>query len=201
MKQPHVVQWLNDLWGRIGAPAGASIAADIAAITTSVGQRMNFNDYWCETPQATVIIPAVAADLDFSNVVLPIAAIPADSTDIRAFLMLKWRKQVDSSGAPNAINGVAKTIRIKISGGAWGVDDLVGITFADNQLTTAASGAEGGDMIVGSHDIHTILALPNLAARTFNIRSEQTNRADAILVDGASLTLYDVYTGIRVYFQ
>jgi len=161
------------------------------------GQAL-FKDQWCETPIASLAVPAVAADLTFSDVVFPTGFLPTGAVIQAVYLMLKWRKQVDSSGGANAINGASKTIRVKKTSGAWGTDDLVGITFADNQLATGADATEGGDMIVGSHDIDG--EVDDIDNETYNVRSEQTNRADAILVDGASLTLYDVYTGLRVYY-
>ena len=155
-------------------------------------------DQWCQTPLASLAISNVAADLTFSDVVIPSGFLPSGATVLSVHLMLKWRKQVDSSGGANAINGASKTIRVKKSSGSWGTDDVVGITFADNQLATDASAAEGGDMIIGSHDVSG--EVDDVDNATYNVRSEQTNRADAMVVDAASLVLYDVYTGLRVCY-
>jgi len=162
------------------------------------GRQGHSKDQWCATPIASLAIPAAAADLTFADVVFPADFLPAGAVIESVQLMLKWRKQVDSSAAPNAINGANHTIRIKKSTGAWGVDDVIGIMFADNQLATDASATEGGDMIVGSYDVDS--EVDDTDGITYNVRSEETNRGDAIHVDGASLTLYDVYTGLRVYY-
>ncbi len=165
---------------------------------TKLGRVALHKDQWCATPQATVAIPAVAADLDFSNVVFPAGFLPAGHTIQAVYLIMKWRKHVDSSGGANAINGAGKKVRVKKSTGVWGTDDVAGITMADNQLATDASLTDPGDVIIGDTDIKSeVDSVDNV---TYNIRSEQTNRADALVVDGASLTLYDVYTGLRVYY-
>lgn len=174
---------------------------DQKAITPSrqVGGQLLCKDQWCATPIASLAVPAVAADLTFSNVVFPANFLPEGATIDSVFLMLHWRKQVDSSGGANAINGASKTIRIKKNGGAWGTDDVVAITFANNSLATAANATEGGTIIIGDADISG--EVDDVDNETYNVRSEQTNRADAILVDGASLTLYDIFTGLRVYYR
>jgi hypothetical protein len=113
--------------------------------------------------------------------------------------MVRWRKQLDSSGAPNGVAAASKTIRIKKSTGAWGTDDIVAITFADNSLMTAANGNEPGIWIVGSTDLQS--EVDDIDNATYNIRSEETNSGEGIIVDGASLTLYDVFTGLRVHYN
>ncbi len=150
--------------------------------------------FWSEV-QPSVVIPAVAADLDFPNVVIPASAIPAGATTTFVNAILKWRKQVDSSGSTNAIKGASKTIRVKKSTGAWGTDDVIAIDVPDNTLSTDASSTEGGDMIVGDNNVSSVVDAVNA---TYNFRSEETNRSDAILVDGASLTLVDVQVGIQI---
>lgn len=160
--------------------------------------QTHFKDQWCATPIASLAIPAVAADLTFASVVFPASFLPAGAAIQAIYLILKWRKQVDSSTSANAIAGASKTIRVMKSAASWGTDDVVGITFADNQLATGASATEGGDVIIGSADIKS--EVDDVDDATYVVVSEQTNRTDAMVVDGASLTLYDVYTGLRVYY-
>ncbi len=171
---------------------------DAAAQKTQQERTVLFKDQWCATPIASLAIPAVAADLAFSDVVLPAGFLESGAVIQAVYLLLKWRKQVDSSAAPNAIAAAAKTVRVKKSSGAWNTDDVVGITFADNQLATGGSATEGGDMIVGDADISS--EVDDADTETYNVASRQTGRTDAPIVDGASLTLHDVYTGMRVYF-
>ena len=189
------VQWLLD---RLGSPAGASMSADIAALDTKIERAVFYKPQWSRIPIASLAIPAVAADLDFSDVVFPAGCLPAGAVVHSVYLMIKWSKKFDSSGAPNAIAAASKTLRLKKDGGAWNVDDVIAMMLADNQLATDADGKEGGDMIIGSYDIKG--EVDDVSNETYNIRSEETNRGDAIIVDGASLTLYDVYSGLGVYF-
>lgn len=52
-------------------------------------------------------------------------------------------------------------------------------------------------MIMGSVDIKSVV---DGSAATFNFRSEETNRADALTVTGASLTFYDVESWLIVEY-
>lgn len=184
--------------GYIDELAAANIPADIDSLTTSRNRQVFYKDQWCATPIASLAIPAVGADLALSNVVFPANFLPAGATVQAVYLMVKWRKQVDSSGAGNAINGAGKSWRVKKSAGAWGADDVEGIVLADNQMATDGSATEGGDMIIGDTDIKS--EVDDVDNETYNVRGDQTNRADAPVVDGASLTLHDVYTGLKVYY-
>ena len=166
--------------------------------TDKIPKLLPFKDQWCGPPIASLAITDTAANKDFSNVVFPTGFLPAGAIVQAIYLMVKWRKQVDSSAAPNAINGASKTIRVMKNGATWGTNDIVGMTFADNQLATGASTTEGGDMIVGDVDVKG--EVDDVDNETYNVRSEQTNRTDALVVDGDALTLHDVYTGFRVYY-
>ena len=145
--------------------------------------------------QVSAVLPAIAADVDFPSVTVP--ALPAGVTITSAYVLLLWRKQIDSSGATNAINGVDKTIRIKVSTGAWAADDIVCMTIPDNSLSTDGSATEGGDIIIGNVDVKAVVT----GAGTYNFRSVQTTRLDALAVDGASLTLQDVKIAIVLAYQ
>lgn len=170
----------------------------VADVSTLENGQVHLKDQWCETPQAIIAITDTAADLDFSDVVFPTGFLPSGAQVQAVYLLLKWRKGVESSGLANAINGASKAIRVKRSTGAWGTDDLAGITFADDQLSHAANVAEGGDAIIGDADLSD--EVDDVSAATYNIRSEETNRSDALVVDGDGITLHDVYTGLRVYY-
>lgn len=138
--------------------------------------------------QATVVLPAVAADLALPSVVVPSSFIPSSggaSVD-KVVASVAWRKQVESSGGANAVNG-AQVIQVRLTGAASWTD---AITVPDNTLATAASATEGGLLIVGDIDLSSIVT----AAGTYEFQW-----ADA-LVDGASLTLHDVQTYLSVSY-
>jgi hypothetical protein len=164
-------------------------------VITKIDTRKESHAIFWSDVQPSVIIPAVATDLDFPSVTIPASGIPTGSiiTSVRA--IIKWRKQVDTSTALNKISASSKTIRVKKSTGTWGVDDIVAINVPNNSLSTDASATEGGDLITGTSDIKAEVDAINA---TYNFRSEETNRTDAIIATGASLTLVDVQTALIV---
>ena len=162
--------------------------------TDSPAVVLGFIDFW-SIPDDLITIAAVAADLDFPNVV--VESLPYGFSIIRVIPMLKIKALNDTSGADNKINAASKTIRVKVSTGAWGTNDIIAIDFTNGQWYTVASTKEGGDVMVGDNDIKSVVT----GNGTYNFRSEQTNRADAILALGASLELYEVQVGARVYLE
>lgn len=180
------------------ATAVNNVATEVNNVETRVGRIMLMKDQWCATPTALVTITNVGADLALSDVVFPAGFLPPGAVIHSVYLMVKWRKQEDDSGNPNGINGAGTAWRLKKNAGAWGVDDVVGITLADNQMMNDGNAVEGGDMLIGDADISG--EVDDVDNETYNIRGENTNRGDAPVVDAASLYLYDVYTGIRVFY-
>ncbi len=175
----------------------AVVDSNVDTLVTRTGRVLNPKDQWCALPIASLAIPAVAADLTLSNVVFPANFLPAGAVVQAIYLMIKWRKQVDSYSLPNAIIGAGKAWRIKKNGAAL-ADYIEGIVLADNQMATGADATEGGDMIVGDIDVKA--EVDDVENTTYNVMGEQTTHADAPIVDGASLTLHDLYSGLRVYF-
>ena len=141
-----------------------------------------------------ITVPGVAADIDFPDVV--VSGLPDDMTIKRVYAILFARAIEEDSGSDNAINGASKTIRVK-TGGAWGTDDIVALTFDDNQLYCVASTKENGFVMVGSADLKAKVT----GDATYNFRAEQSTRTDAIVVDAASLYLYDVQVGLVIEFE
>lgn len=153
-----------------------------------------FMDFWSDT-EDKITIAGAAADLDFPDVV--VAGLPSGVTLIRVIAMLKVRAIKDTSGSENYIDEAGKELRIKKSTGSWGTDDVAAIDFDQYQWRCAANTKEGGDAIVGNNDVKSEVD----SNATYNFRSEQTNRTDAISALADNLELYDVQTGIRVYFK
>ena len=103
----------------------------------------------------------------------------------------------DTSAAENQIAGAADTLRVKLSTGAWGTDDIVALTFTQNSLQVDADSYRGGVVLFGSTDIKSKVT----ANGTYNFRSDNTEGGDAVVATGASLELLDVSTIIRVWFN
>lgn len=200
-----------DLDARLGAPAGASISIDVAAIKTVADavkaktdnlpsdpaddsdidaqliRKVSCMTFWSDVDDS-ISLPAVAADTNLPDIV--INGIPSGSTLVRVVVVLVIRaiENTSASGA-NAING-AQNIRVKKSTGAWGTDDVIALNLADNQWTVAASTREYGDVKIGDNDVKTEVD----GDATYNLRFEDA------LVDYANLQLNDVQVGLRVWF-
>lgn len=130
--------------------------------------------------QATVVLPAVAANVSLPSVTIPAADLPANLTITHVRAAIKWRKQVESSGSANAVNG-AQQIQVRADTPGTYID---AITIADNSLSTGASATEGGDLLYGDSDVSSEVD----GADTYEFQWENA------AVDGASLTLHDVQT-------
>jgi len=158
---------------------------------------MIFPSLASDAAAAIVVLPAVAADLDFPSVV--IADLPSGLTIARADLVLVTGALFDTSSAENQVDQAAKTIRVKLSTGAWATpaDQIAALTFALNALQTAADGTRGGPALFGGIDISSIVT----GNGTYNFRSEETNNGEGVTVTGASLEMHDVFSIIRVWYN
>lgn len=136
---------------------------------------------------ATVVLPATAANLALPSVTIPANSLPIGAAIKRVLAGMSWRKQVDSSGLANAVN-VAQNIQVR--------SDAPGtfrnaIAVPDNALATAASGTDGGVLLIGALDI----SVEVVGADTYEF---QWTLAD---VDGNNLTLHDVQTYLIVEYD
>ena len=158
-----------------------------------------WRDRWCakDAIVASLEFTNVAADKDFPNVVVPASFLPSGATVVEVNMILKWRKMMEDSTAENYINAASKAIRVKISTGAWGTDDIVAMTMKNGSWIVAASGTEGGDVLISTTDIKAVVTG---AAATYNFESNETNRSDAIVVLADGMTLYDIETGLRIFY-
>ena len=149
-------------------------------------------------PKAIIAIPAVGnvADLDFPDII--IAGLPSGITIARADLVLIIGGLFDTSAAENQIAAASKKLRIKISTGAWGTNDIVALTFVQNALQVDADAYRGGPVLFGGIDIKSIITIAN---GTYNLQSDQAQRTDAVIATGDDLELLDVSAVIRVWFN
>lgn len=149
-------------------------------------------------PKAIIAIPAVGsvADLAFPDVA--VAGLPSGITIKRADLVLIIGALLDTSTAENQIAAADKKLRIKISTGAWGTNDIPALTFVQNSLQVDGSAYRGGTVLFGGIDIKSIITI---ADGTYHLRSDQTERTDAVIATGDTLELLDVSAVIRVWFN
>lgn len=137
--------------------------------------------------QISATLAAAAGDVNLPSVVLP---------NIRGvirevYVGLKFRMMENTNVAANKID-TAQNIRIKRTGGAWGVDDVAAINLVDDQWGIAASTREGGDVQIGDNNVAAEVDGFN---ETYTIRFEDGN------VDVDSLVLYDVQTFLIVTYE
>lgn len=142
-----------------------------------------------------VALPAVAADLDFPSVV--VSGLPSGLSIAKADFVLVCGALFDTSGAENQVDQASKTIRVKVSTGSWGSDDIVALTFGNLSLQTDADAYRGGVVLYGSADIKSVIS----GDGTYNFRSEETNRSEGVTVTGASLEMLDAFSVVRVWFN
>ncbi len=171
-----------------------NLPGDPTSETGAIARKFPFMDFW-SAPEDKFTVAAAAADITFTDIT--VAGLPAGLTVKKAALIFTCRAIKDTSGADNKVNAVNKTLRVKKSTGTWGVDDVVGITFAQNSLYCAASTKEAGPTIIGAADIKSAVD----GNATYNVMSNQTQRADAIIALGNSLELYDVQVGLRIFYS
>jgi len=167
------------------------IPTDLEAI---LERKYPFMDFW-SAPQDLVTVAAVAADIDFNDIV--VAGLPVGVTMQRVVLILTARALAEDSAADNYIDVADRTIRVLKDGGAWGTNDIIGITFPVNALYVAADSKEGGPVVIGSADIKA--AVDGIG--TYHVRTDETTRTDALTALADNLYLYDVQVGLRVFFS
>jgi len=171
----------------------SDMQVSFSQVQNTLAHKSSFIDSW-SAPANKITISDVAADLAFPDIV--VAALPSSLTIKKVVLVLSVRALADISAADNYIDGADKTLRIKKSSGAWGVDDVVGITFPNQGLYCKASAKESGPVIIGDTDLS---ALVN-ANGTYNVASRQSVSGDAMVAFGASLELYDIQVGLRIFW-
>lgn len=162
--------------------------------SADLGRKYSFLDFW-SAPEDKLTVDSSAADIDFPDIV--VAGLPSGLTIRRIVLIFTCRAILDTSGSDNYINSASKTLRVKKSTGTWGSDDLIAITFANQSLYCVASSKEAGPVLVGDTDIKSEVD----GDATYNVRSDETNRSDAIVSLGDDLELYDVQVGLRVFYS
>jgi len=168
--------------------------ADQSDLEDILERKYPFLDFW-SAPADKVTIAGAAADLDFPDV--EVSGLPSGATLKRVVVILTIRAILDTSASDNYIDEASKTLRVMKSTGAWGTDDVIGITFDQNSLYCVASTKEAGPAIIGAHDVKGEVD----EDATYNFRSEQTENLDAISALADSLELYDVQIGLRVFYE
>lgn len=168
--------------------------ADESLLEAELEKKYSFMDFW-SAPEDKLTVTDTAADEVFPDI--EVSGLPSGHTLKRVVLIMTCRAIEEDSASDNYINAASKTLRIMKDSGAWGTNDVVGITFSNASLYCKASSKETGPVIIGAHDVKGEVD----GNGTYHVQSNQTNRSDAIVVLAASMYLYDVQVGVRVFFE
>ncbi len=171
------------------------IVADTTLIQAALARKFSFVDFWSAPTDKVTVVNAPVVDIPFPDIV--VVGLPAGLSVKRVVLIMSSRALNNTAGAANYINAAGKTLRIKTAAGAWGTDDIVAITFANNSLYVKASSKEPGPVIIGAADLSALVT----GNATYNVRSDQTTRGDALVALANSLELYDIQVGLRVFYS
>lgn len=155
---------------------GINNPSDLTSVLFSI-------DYW-SVPKVSVVVPIAAASQALPDVV--VAALPAGMVVVKATAMFKFR-MLGNAGVANKLTN-AQHIQIQ-KDGAGGFADA--ISLVDDQFGIGAATREGGDVVVGDHNVVAKVD----ADATYNFQW-----TDAI-ADVAALTFYDVQTGLRIWYS
>ena len=174
------------IWGKatvINNTGGATVLIyKDTALATALNARLQSKIFW-SVVQPTLTLTAASVVHALPDVVLPNYA----WTIVRAFLVFKFRKTEDTSGARNNLNGDSY-IEVKASAS---VPYVHGIFCGTNIWDTQASSESGGDCIVGTYDV---VAKVDVMNDTYNFETH------IMAADGANLVLHDVQTGIMLWY-
>jgi len=168
--------------------------ADESDLETILARKSPFIDFWAHPSADKVTIDSSAADIAFPDIV--VAGLPSGLTLVRVVFILAIANLKDTSAADNYINAASKSIRVKLSTGAWGTDDIIALTLDNQALYTKASAERGGPVLIGPDIKATVTG-----NGTWNVQSDEAARGDALVSLGDDLELYDVSVGLRYFFQ
>ena len=176
-KVDSVISDLSTLGGKVD-----SVISDLSTLDGKVDSVVRHMDFWSDV-DALVTLPA---DTALPNIV--IADIPSSPTVIRAILILKYSAKKDTSASDNQITAGKITSKETASGTYVDAINLI-----NGEAKVTASTKEGGDVHPGDNDI---------SGSTSGITDNCTVQSvlSGVTTTGASIELYDVQVGIRIYF-
>ena len=169
--------------------------ADQSALEDILGRKYPFLDFWCHPAADKVTIDSSDQDIVFPSIL--VAGLPSGLTLVRVVFILTIANLKDTSTANNYINAAGRSIRLMLTGGAWGTNDVIALTLDNLALYTTGSGERGGPVLMGP-DLKT--TLPTIGNGTWLIQSDHDARADSLKSLGDDLELYDVSTGLRFFY-
>ena len=168
--------------------------ADQSDLETILARKYPFMDFWAHPAADKVTITSSAADIAFPSIV--VAGLPSGLTLVRVVFILSIANLKDTSAADNYINAASKSIRIMLTGGTWGTNDIIALTLDNQALYTTADRERGGPVLIGPDIKATVTG-----NGTWDVQSDEDARNDAIVAKGDNLELFDVAVGLRFFYQ
>lgn len=139
-------------------------------------------DFWSETQEELQVDAAGGTE---TLPTVTIADLPSGATIVRAIAMLKFRMIENTHAGANALEG-AQHIQVQASGGTW----RDAISLADNLFTFTEAAREGGDVLIGDHDI--AVEVDENGAYSFQWVAN---------ADEEFIQLNDVQVGLRIFYS
>lgn len=173
-----ITTYLND--GTIGL---SKLKDLIDAIEAKVDKTLFCMDFWSDTQEE------VQVDAGGGTETLPTVTVedlPATATIVRAIAMFKFRMVENVHDGANALEG-AQHIQVQAAGGTW----RDAISLADNLFNFAEKAREGGDVLIGDHDIGVIEVDENEAYSFQWIAN----------ADQEFIQFNDVQCGLRIWYS
>ena len=172
-------------------PADPADQSDLEAI---LARKYPFIDFWAHPGADKITIDSSAADIAFPSIV--VAGLPSGLTLVRVVFVLSISNLKDTSGLDNYINAAGKSIRVMLSTGAWGTNDIIALTLDNQALYTTANGERGGPVFIGPDIKATVTG-----NGTWDVQSDEAARSDALVSLGDDLELFDVAVGLRFFYH
>ena len=170
--------------------------ANLDDLEAAVARKYPFMDYWAHPAADLITIDSSAQNIVFPSIL--VAGLPSGLTLKLVRFILSIANLKDTSTAENYINAASKSIRIMLTGGTWGVNDVIVLTLDNQALKTTGSGERGGPTLFGP-DLKT--TLPTIGNGTWLVQSDEDARADALVALGDDLELQDVSVGLRFWYE
>ncbi|MBA7697258.1 hypothetical protein ES703_105921 [subsurface metagenome] len=160
-------------------------------LKASKGRQLFSMDFW-SVSQEEVQLSDTVGNKTFPTVT--VEDLPTNAIIVRAIAMFKFRmiENVHATLANNldgaTVANTSQVIRVQESGNGTYVD---AIDFVDNQFNVAAATREGGDVIIGTHDI----------AGTVDANDTYTFLWLQAMADEDHLNFNDVQVGLRIWYK
>jgi hypothetical protein len=162
-----------------------------------------YKDIWCTAQLNEITIGTTGADKDFPDVVVAAQGsargLPLNAIATEAYLLMMF-DTVDTSAAANYIKTAGDDIRVMIDGQAW-TDAPIAYTSVVKDWYTPASGMASHAIIGGANVVLATYGVTTTGVGTYHVGTDETAATKGLEAQGASLVMYNVRTGLRIYYK